>query len=130
MRREFVTRHAATGEATTTAEAAADAPHAKDVATVERRFMIEYVRELRIKVDARGRVFYLDVLTAIMHHIKGFNSIDLSAISENTTNALTATLSNMVATTTTTPARPTPSHPEPSRPRPSPPRRARPLLSS
>ena len=83
-----------TGE--TTAEA--DTAHAKDIATVERRFIIEYIRDLRIKVDARGRVFYLDMLTAIMHHIKGFSSIDLSAISENTTHALTATLSNMVTT--------------------------------
>ena len=92
---EFVTRHGdvrETGE--TTAEA--DAAHAKEIATVERRFIIEYVRDLRIKVDARGQIFYLDVLTAMMHHIKGFNSIDLSAISEHTTHALTATLSNMV----------------------------------
>ena len=58
--------------------------------------MVEYIRDLRIKVDAKGHIFYLDVLAAVMHHIRGFNGVDLATISENTTNVLTSTLSNMV----------------------------------
>ena len=67
-----------------------------DSQAIERRFMVEYIRDLRIKVDAKGHIFYLDVLAAVMHHIRGFNGVDLATISENTTNVLTSTLSNMV----------------------------------
>jgi len=62
-------------------------PHVDDheAQSVHRHFILDHVQHLRIKVDSLGRIFYLDVLIAILHHAVELTHIDMAEDLDNAT---------------------------------------------